>query len=58
MASPVAPRGCATVNVGIQYEGEYATYSATRRVDRNSGQPAEWNVLISSDGKQINPLHK
>jgi len=57
MTTPVMPRGCATVNVGIQYEGQYGTYSATRRVDRNSGQPAAWDILISADGKRIMPLH-
>jgi len=58
LATPVAPRGCATVNVGVEYQGEYGTYSATRRVDRNSGEPAAWDILISSEGKQIKPLHR
>ena len=56
MASPVAPQGCATVAVGVSYEGRYGTYTAKRSL--NSGQPAHWDILVSADGKEIKPLHR
>ena len=59
MAAPYGSRGgCATVSVGVEYQGQYGTYSATRKIDRNTGQPAQWDILISADGKQIHPLHR
>lgn len=58
LASPVAPRGCATVSVGLSWRDEHGTTaSVTRSIDRNSGRPAHWDILVSGDGKQIKPLH-
>jgi len=46
---------CETVRVGVSYQGQYANYSAMRTV---SGGKPSWDVLVSSDGKRIMPLHR
>ena len=46
--------GCEAVNVGVAYQGKYGTYTVMRRTTQGV---TDWNVLVSSDGKRIVPLH-
>lgn len=48
--------GCETVNFGVSYQGQYGTYTATRRMDYKG--PAHWDVLVSADGKRIVPFER
>lgn len=55
MASPVAPQGCATVSIGVKYQGEYADYGAAYVID-NGRRNLELNV--ESDSKTIKALRR
>lgn len=51
LATPLAPRGCASLNIGISYDGQYGTYTATRR--SAPGEPASYDVRMTVDGKRV-----
>jgi hypothetical protein len=55
IASPVAPQGCATVSVGVKYEGEYADYGAAYTL--NNGR-RDLALTVESDSKTIKELRR
>jgi hypothetical protein len=55
LASPAAPQGCATVSVGIGYQGEHADYRAAYTI--NNGR-RDLALTVESDSKSIKGLRR
>lgn len=54
-ASPMAPQGCATVSVGVKYQGEYADYGAAYTLNNGHRDLA---LTVESDSKTIKQLRR